>query len=277
MNARTYAITTVVVFMILLPLTARADILHLKNGRELKVEKAWQESDQVWFILQGLKVSIPQSKVVRIESGGGVAEKSGTPEYQSPAGIKQNRLQPANDVAPNQIKQQPAGSVSAAQYRQRPTDQGLVLRKDGFNDLKWGVRLSGLKGLVQRSIDSGLDDVMEYVRPADVLKLGAAALTAVIYSFWRDQLYTVTIWAQGPANYNALRAAVFKQFGQAAQIEGAGERVLWSEGPTEAMLKYENENQYGLLWMRSADLERKLELAKLNSPTSYLKWMKSRK
>ena len=263
--------------MILWPLTARADILHLKNGRELKVEKAWQDADQVWFILQGLKASIPQSKVVRIESSGGGPEKSGAPEGQNPAAIQQTRPQPAKDLSPNQTKQPRAGAVSAAQYRQRPTDQALILRKDGFNDLKWGVRLSGLKGLEQRPIDSGLDEVIEYIRPADVLKLGDADLTAVIYAFWRDQLYTVTVWTEGPANYNALRTAVFNQFGQGTQIEDAGEKYLWSQGSTDAMLKYEKENRCGLLWMRSTDLDLKLKLTKLNSPSSYLKWMKSRK
>jgi hypothetical protein len=277
MAPRTYHITAAVLFFILIPLTAWADILHLKNGNELKVERAWQDSDQVWFILQGLKASIPQSKVVRIENGSGVPEKSGAPENQNPAGIKQSGPQPAKDVLPDQIKPLAAGSVSAAQSQNRSADKALVLRQDGFNDLKWGVRRSGLKGLEKRLIDSGLDEVMEYVRPADVLKLGDAALTSVIYSFWKDQLYTVTIWAQGPANYIALRDAVFNQFGQGSQIEGAGERYLWSEGLTEAMLKYENEDQYGLLWMRSTDLDRKLKLTKLSSPTSYLKWMKSRK
>ncbi len=265
MTPRTCHMTAAVLFLILIPLTAWTDILHLKNGNELKVERAWQDSDQVWFILQGLKASIPQSKVVRIESTSGVPEKSGAPENQNPADIKQSNPQPAED------------SVSTAQSQPRPADKALVLRKDGFNDLKWGVRLSGLIGLEKRPIDSGLDEVIEYVRPADVLKLGEAALTAVIYSFWKDQLYTVTVWIQGPANYTALRDAVFNQFGQGNQIKGAGERYLWSEGLTEVMLKYDNEDQYGLLWMRSTNLDRKLKLTELSSPTSYLKWMKSRK
>jgi hypothetical protein len=277
MTPRTYPITAAALFLILIPLTAWTDILHLKNGNELKVERAWQDSDQVWFILQGLKASIPQSKVARIENRRGVPEKSGDRENQNPVGIKQSNPQPAEVVLPDQIKHQPAGSVSAAQSQHRPTDKALVLRQDGFNDLKWGVRLSGLKGLEKRPIDSGLDEVIEYVRPADVLKLGDAALTAVIYSFWKDQLYTVAIGTQEPANYIALRDAVFNQFGQGIQIEGAGERYLWSEGLTEAMLKYDNEDQCGLLWMRSTDLDRKLKLTKLSSPTSYLKWMKSRK
>jgi hypothetical protein len=276
MNTRKFPLTAAVLFFILVPLTAWADILHLKNGRKITVEKAWRDSDQIWFILQGLKASIPQSKVARIDSGTKDPQKSGAPENRTRSEKKQDNPQPAEDMQPNQ-KKQTAEALSAGQSQPRPTDKALVLRKDGFNDLRWGVRLTDLKGLEKRPNDSGLDDVTEYERPADVLKIGNAELAAVIYAFWKDQLYTVTIWTQGLINYKALREAVFSQFGNGTQIEGAGERYLWSDGLTDAMLKYESDDQYGLLWMRSSELDRKVKLAKLSSPTSYLKWMKSRK
>ncbi len=276
MTARTHPITAAVLFLILIPLTAWADILHLKNGKELKVEKAWQESDQIWFILEGLRASIPQSKVTRIESDTGVSEKSGAPENQNQADLKQYNPPPALKMLPDQIKKA-AQSVSGTQLLPLPTDNALVLRPDGFGDLKWGARLAAVKGLEKRQTDSGLNEVIEYVRPADVLKLGEAALTTVVYAFYRDQLYTVTIWTQGLANYKALRDTVFNQFGQGIKSEYSGEKYLWSVGLTDAMLKYQNDDKYGMLWMRSNDLDRKLKLAKLSSPSSYLKWMKSRK
>ena len=276
MTARTHHITAAVLFLILIPLTARADILHLKNGKELKVEKAWQESDQIWFILEGLRASIPQSKVGRIESDSRVSEKSDAPENQNQAGLKQYNPSPASEMLPYQIKQT-AQSVSGTQPLPLPTENALVLRQDGFGDLKWGARLAGVKGLEKRQTDSGLDRVIEYVRPADVLKLGDAALTTVVYAFYRDQLYTVTIWTQGLANFKALRDTVFNQFGQGTKSEYSGEKYLWSVGLTDVMLKYQNDDKYGMLWMRSKDLDRKLKLAKLSSPSSYLKWMKSRK
>ena len=272
MDTRKSPILAVVLILILIAPAAWADILHLKNGKQLRVERAWQDTDQIWFILQGLKASIPQSKVVRIESGTDGSEKSRAPANQDVVDKKQIHPQPAENLQPNQLKQN-----SVSQTQPLPKQKGLVLRKDGFNDLKWGIRLSGVKGLEKRSTDSGLDDVVEYIRPTDVLKFGDAALITVVYAFWKDQLYTVTLWTQGPASYKAMRNAVFTQLGQGAQIESAGEKYLWSDDFTDAMLKYDNENQYGMLWMRSSELDRKVKLAKLSSPTSYLKWMKSRK
>ncbi|UCD81054.1 MAG: hypothetical protein JSW26_06400, partial [Desulfobacterales bacterium] len=240
------------------------------------VERAWQDSDQICFILQGLKVSIPQSKVSRIESDTNHPEKSAASENKFNTGTIESDPQPAVEFLPNQIKIT-AETVSTAQPQSPPPGKALVLRQDGFSDLKWGARLAAVRGLEKRQTDSGLEDVIEYVRPADVLKLGDAELTTVVYAFWRDQLYTVSIWIQGPANYKALRDAVFKQFGKGMQIESAGEKYLWSDSLTDAMLKYETDDQYGMLWLRSKDLDRKLKLTELSSPTSYLKWMKSRK
>lgn len=276
MDIRKYSIMAAVLFLIFVPLTAGADIVHLKNGKDLMVERAWQESDQVCFILQGLKASIPQSKVARIESTGDVPGKTAAPGNNNSANIKESKPHPAGDMLTIKMDKAPK-FVSAAQSQPLPKNKTLILCKDGFNGLKWGARLFSLKGLEQKTTDSGLHDVIEYVRPADVLKLGDADLTTVIYAFWKDQLYTVTIWTQGVANYSALRDAVFNQFGKGIQIEGAEERYLWSGDLSDVMLKYEDESQYGMLWMRSRDLERKLKLAKINSPTSYLRWMKSRK
>jgi hypothetical protein len=275
MNTRKYPITAAVLFLILIPLTVWADTLYLKNGKALKVEKAWQDSDQIWFILKGLKASIPQSKVSHIESGTHVAKNSGALENPKITGLKQYSSPPAAEVPPNQIKS--AESVASAHTPSLPRGKALVLRSDGFDDLKWGALRTTVKGLEKKQTDSGLDEVVEYVRPADVLKLGDATLTTVVYAFWRDQLYTVTIWSQGLANYKSLRDTVFSQFGQGTQIECTGEKYLWSSGSTDAMLKYEDDDQYGMLWMRSKDLDRKLKLTELISPTSYLKWMKSRK
>jgi hypothetical protein len=272
MNRGKFSLTAAVLILILIPPAVRADILYLKNGRQLKVEKAWQDTDQIWFILQGLKASIPQSRVVRIESGHEGPEKFRPPANQGDADKKRIAARPAEKLLPNQLNQ-----AAGSQTQLLPKQKGLVLRRDGFDDLKWRIRLFAVKGLEKRSTDSGLDDVVEYTRPTDVLKLGDAALTTVVYAFWRDQLYTITLWVQGPGNYTALRTAVFEQFGEGAHVEGTGEKYLWSNDLTDAMLKYDNENRSGMLWMRSSRLDRKIKLAKLSSPTSYLKWMKTRK
>ena len=243
MKSRKYLFAAAVLFTVSMPLTVIADILLLKNGKELIVEKAWLEGDQVCFIYQDMKASIPQTKVTRIKSESGNSDNSGVHAVKNPAG-------------PDKIY--------------------LVLNENGLGDLKWGDRVANIGGLEIRPTDSGLKEVLEYIRPQDPLKLGDAQLISVVYAFWRNQLYTVTIWTQGQANFLALRNAVFDKFGKGIKINRPGERYLWSGGPSDVMLEYSKKDQQGMLWMRSKELNRKFKLSQLSGHTSYIRLMKSR-
>jgi tetratricopeptide (TPR) repeat protein len=53
---------------LLVPATARADILHLKDGRELKVDSWSYQGDQVIFEIAGGTMTIPRSLVERVEA-----------------------------------------------------------------------------------------------------------------------------------------------------------------------------------------------------------------
>ena len=117
---------------------------------------------------------------------------------------------------------------------------------------------------------------MEFVRPHDLLQIGEAELTNIIYSFWHDQLYTVTIWTQNYSNYEALRGAAFERFGEGSRRNEPIERYIWSDRLSDRMLEYVKEGKYGMLWMRSRDLDRKLKLSKYDAPISYIKWLRSR-
>jgi hypothetical protein len=258
-----------------IPLKATADTVFLKNGKQLTVEKAWQEDDQVWLIFSDMKASIPQSKVSHIERDSSNPVISGASENQNNTENNGSVPQPADKIFPNQVKQ----TVQSAAEPQQPiqsTNKLLVLRKDGFGDMTWGSKLANVRGLEIQQSDSGLEDVIEYVRPQDALKLGDANLKAVVYAFWRDQLYTVTIWTEGQKNFIALRDAVFDKLGKATRVDDSGERYLGTNDSTDFMLKYTDDGQYGLLWMRCKKLDRKLKLSKLKQHTSYLKRMRSK-
>jgi len=251
-----------------------ADTLHLKNGKAITVEKSWQEDDQVWFIFHGMKASLPQSKVARIEKGAGNSPKPAMPENRSTVEIKATQPQPAEKTLPAQFIKT-AGTGTAPQQLPLSSPKPLVLCKDGLADMTWGAMRVTVRGLEFNQTDSGLKDVIEYVRPNDSLQLGGATLITVVYAFWRDQLYTVSIWTQGREDFKALRDTVFQHFGKGSRIDGSGEKYLWSNSNTDVMLKYTGDDQYGLLWMRGKELDRKLKLSQLNSHTSYLKRMKS--
>lgn len=274
MNSRTCFIATVLLCLYFILPPALADTVHLKNGNALKVEESWQDDGQVWFIFHGMKASLPQSKVARIEKGAGEPAGTTRPENRSPSGIKVTPPPPARDpLPPATIKT--AGTDAAPDPQSLSTKKPLVLCKDGLADMKWGTLRNTVRGLQIKQTDSGLKDVIEYVRPDDLLQLGGATLVTVVYAFWRDQLYTISIWTQGPEDFKALRHTAFQHFGKGARIDGSGLKYLWSISNTDLMLKYGSDDQYGLLWMRDKKLDRKLKLSQLNGHTSFLKRMKS--
>jgi hypothetical protein len=63
-----YLILAIIFWMALSSLSALADVVILKNGKEIKVEKVWQENGQTWVVIDGMRARIPHNKVRRIES-----------------------------------------------------------------------------------------------------------------------------------------------------------------------------------------------------------------
>ena len=271
MNSRIYLIVAAYLCFNGFPLTTLADTVFLKNGKEIKVEKAWQDGDQIWLIYQGLEASLPHSKVMRIDR----TARAGAIKDHDKAAKHRYEPQPAGTGRPTQ-KKLTTEIAAAPQQPVGPTKINSFLRADGFGDLTWGDRVDSIRGLERKLSDSDMKDVIEYIRPEDILKIDNAILKSIVYAFWRDKLYTVTVWTQGRANYNALRQAVFNHFGKGILPEPSIERHLWSDGPSDRMLKYTKDGEYGMLWMRGKEMDRKFKLAKLSGHTSYLKLLKSR-
>ena len=268
-------ILTVFIFIFSIVSAAFADTVVLKNGRELKVAKTWQEGDQLCFIFHGVKAGIPQSKILRIESDSDDRNKTIAHKNKAKGNLKRISRKSAEDVTRGQAEDtlQIHSNSSGADI---PTQPCVALRKDGFCDLQWGRKVSSVDGLKIRQIISDLGGVVEYVRPKDLLKIGDAALQSVIYSFWQDQLYTVTVWTKDYSNFTALRDAVFKEFGPGIRNDSTRERYLWSDKLSDIMLDYTQDSRYGMLWLRSKELDRRCRSSQLKGPASYLKWMRSR-
>ncbi len=268
-------ILTVVIFIISIIPAALADTVVLKNGRELKVEKTWQEGEQLYFNFHGMKACIPRSKVSRIESDSDDRIKTIAFKNKTSDELKRNSRKSGENVS----RGQPEGAAQMdlnSSGTAIPTEPCSGLRMDGFCDLQWGHKVSGVDGLYIKQTVSDLDEVVEYVRPTVFLKIGNAALESVIYAFWRDQLYTVTVWTKGYANFTALRDAVIEEFGAGMRNDSTRERYLWSNALSDIMLDYIQDGRYGMLWMRSKEMDRQCRSSQLKGHASYLKWMKSR-
>jgi len=219
------------------PPLSHADIIRLKDGTILETKRSWEKNGKLILFMEDQVTSVPKDDVLRIDKTH--SDQKGTPHFEKPAAA----------------------------------DFGIL---DGFRDLAWGSKLSDITGMVKTETDTGLAGVVEFVRPKDVLRIGEAKLTRIIYSFWHDQLYTVTIWTQNHSNYKALRRAAFERFGEGSRGKASLERYIWSDRLTDRMLEYIKESEYGLLWMRSRDLDKKLKLSKYDAPISYIKWLRAR-
>ncbi len=245
-----------------LPPAAVADTIVLKTGKKLRVEKAWQDGDQVWFFFHGMKASLLKKEVRYIQ-------------YDSTADGRKNETRPGNDLE----HPAPGGTAEHPSQDQPPTPswQELPLTTDGFGVLRWGARASEIDGLEQMLMPSDMPGIIEYQRPDDRLQYRGLTLESIVYAFWRNQLYTITLWTRGHANFTVLRDRVLAQFGPAHHSDESGARHLWSTPDTDVMLKYTADDQLGMLWMRCCKLDRRYKLSHISTQNSYLKWMHSRK
>ena len=259
-SVKKITVTVVIILLFTVP-AALADTVVLKNGRELRVEKAWRQGDQIYCIFHGIKAALPQSKISRIES--------------NPDDLKTIHRKSSEDVTPDPAENIIQKDLNASGAI-TPIKLYSTLRKDGFLDLQWGHNVTSVDGLKKKQTVSGLDDVVEYVRPKDLFKIGDASVESVIYAFWRDQLYTVTVWTRGYSNFTALRNAAIKKFGPGIRNDSTSDRYFWSDAVSDIMLDYIQDGRYGMLWLRSKDIDRQCRSSQLKGHASYLKWMKSR-
>lgn len=236
MMPRRYLIPTIIFCMAVFSLSVRADEVVLKTGKKFEVEKVWRENGQIWIVFHGLRVSIPQSKVERIESD--------------------------SDSGP--------GNLGLKK------DQNWIFPGEIFPDLRWGTKISAVKGLEKVQGPDKQDGVAEYLLKKENLKFGPAALSSIHCAFWRDRLYMVTIRTKNQSNFIALRDEVFRLFGKGLRVDPSIEKYLWTAVPNDMMLQYSKDGQQGLLWLRSSEIDRKLKLSKISGHASYLKLIKSR-
>jgi hypothetical protein len=256
----------------LLPALSWADTIVLKDGRSIKAQNVYEQDGNLFFYLQGLKMRVSKKKVLRVL-------KTNEAELASPAAIRGDTTQDINMPGPgietektNESEILPAEILSHEQTKKYQPET----RWSGFRDLRWAVGRSTLGRLQLIEPHTGQDEIKEYVRDNEDLKMGKARLDSIVYAFWRHKLYAVTIRVKGHANYQALRNEIFNRFGIGHKSDQNQERYLWSDPYSDRMLKYNTTDQSGLFWMRSKELNRMHLLSRLKTPSTYLKSMEAK-
>lgn len=256
----------------LLPALSSADMIVLKSGQSIEAKKVFEQEGNIFFYLHGLKMRVSKKAVLRVT-------KTNNAEPASPAGIKESTSEDRNrsnrTVQVEKIIETESLSAKNPAGEQTKKNQPEI-RWSGFRDLHWAIGRSTLGRLTE--VESGTDqeEIKEYVRANEDLKMGKAQLDSIVYAFWRHKLYAVTIWAAGHANFLALRNEVFNRFGIGHKSDQNRERYLWSDPYSDRMLKYVDADQSGLFWMRSKELNRMQQLTQIKTPSTALKSMEAK-
>jgi hypothetical protein len=99
-----YLIPTIVFVLALSSISTLADVVILKNGKEFRVEQAWQEDGQIWIIFHGMRASIPPSKVDRIESNSNSGTRNFDLKKEKSAEFRKISRTSPPDTSPIQTK-----------------------------------------------------------------------------------------------------------------------------------------------------------------------------
>ena len=170
MTLRNLPIVSLVFVAALSPEPALPDVVILKSGKELQVEKVWQENGRVWVVIDGMRASIKPSSVKRIASDSSAGSQNDAAEKKAQA--------PSNQVNPKTAK--PVPRPESKKVSQRPAapkpanlnkDHRRIFPDEKFGDLKWGIRASVIKGLEKISAGGGSDDIVQYLAVSKNLTL----------------------------------------------------------------------------------------------------------
>jgi hypothetical protein len=247
-------------FLILIPAVTLADEIIMVTGETFSSPKIWEEGGNIRFSMQGLIVSVEKSEVAQIirnQNRPQPLPKSAQPRNQPPvAPLPPQKPEPSRQS--RQMTPKPASPATpATPSHPKNRDQTITPPAAvgiGLTGLSWHLKPSQLPDLKKIETDSMYGGIDQYHRENDTMRLGPAVLDGRIYGFWRNRLYVITMWVEGPPAYRRLRQAVFERYGPGKQNSDGLERYIWSDPTTDRLLEFDGQLNTGLFWMRSRAL-----------------------
>jgi hypothetical protein len=239
--------------LILNPVATMADEIIMTTGETFSSPKVWEEDGKIRFSMHGLMVSVEKSEVAQIirnQDSPQPTRKPIQPRVQAPVAplspqppeptIKSKPLERTPANRPGPVKASAAGGI-------------------GLAGISWHLQLSDLPDLKKLETDPMYGGIDQYYRENETMTLGPVALDGKVYGFWRNRLYMITMWVEGPPAYKRLRKAVFERYGRGSQNNDGLERYVWEDPTTDRMLEFDEQLNTGLFWMRSRALDDKIK------------------
>jgi hypothetical protein len=255
---------------VLLPAATMADEIIMITGETFSSPKIWEEDGKIRFSMHGLLVSVEKSEVaqiIRSRDGPQPTPKPIQTRNRAPAvPLPPQNPEPAGRTKP--VTRKPAKSPRPVKPSNRKNqDQALnpsAAVGIGLEGLSWHLEPSDLPDLKKLETDPMYGGIDQYYRENETMQLGPAALDGKIYGFWRNRLYMITMWVEGPPAYHRLRQAVFERYGRGRQNSDGLERYIWEDSTTDRMLEFDEQLNTGLFWMRSRALDDKIKQSHRN-------------
>ncbi|THB63452.1 MAG: hypothetical protein D6E12_17010 [Desulfovibrio sp.] len=118
---------------------------------------------------------------------------------------------------------------------------GLAQEPRGFRGLEWGNSAQGVQGLTL--IEQG--DSYFYVREGEILRVGEAELTNIIYGYFQDRFYTVVVEFDGFANFTMILYALETKYGRAANADMQNFQHYWFFDTVDIYIEYDPDTSAG--------------------------------
>ena len=251
--------------LILSPVATMADEIIMITGESISSPKVWEEDGKIRFSMHGLIVSVEKSEVAQIirhQDSPQPTRKPIQPQNQTPV-VPLPLQNPEPTMQTKPLTHKPASAhrqLKPSRYINpdqaiKPATAGGI----GLEGISWHLKPSDLPDLKKIDTDPMYGGIDQYYRENEIMKLGPAVLDGRIYGFWRNRLYMITMWVEGPPAYKRLRKAVFERYGRGIQNSNGLERYIWEDPTTDRMLEFDGQLNTGLFWMRSRALDEKIK------------------
>ena len=249
----------------LIPSMVSADTVVMKTGETFTSPKVWEENGKIRFNMHGLIVNVDKSEVSKIIKHNSDMHPQRQARSSAPADLSAIPSDPTAKPGGTRGRvPEPTAEKSRTENVRRRDDAihsptAPVVSGIGLDGISWQQKPSDLSGLIKMNTEQLYGGIDQYYREDEPLYLGSATLDGRVYGFWRDRLYMITMWAEGPPAYRRLRKAVFERYGRGRQNSDGLERYVWSDPTTDRMLEFDPQRNTGLFWMRSRVLDEKIK------------------
>lgn len=170
--------------------SAWSDEIVMHTGERFTSTKVWEEGESVHFFIEGLQV-----KVNRVD----VASMTTSQPRLNGATPLPDKALPSDGLIESSPKAVSINASAPTIPASNSTHQAFVPSSIGLglDHISWQMAPVDIPGLVPLKSDPAFGGIDMYWQPHRPLKLGSIVLDGWALGFWRDQLYSVTLWTQG--------------------------------------------------------------------------------